>query len=118
MKGLKISSAPDNYMEAAADLGAGSWTRFWRVTLPLSREGIASGCTLVFLISTGYYATPVLLGGPRTTVFAETIAGFFHVAGDQWPVGAAFASIMLITTLSAAALFLKLMGRSGQSMMQ
>ncbi len=113
-----LEKIPDNYLEAAADLGAGSWARFWRVTLPLSREGIASGCTLVFLISTGYYATPVLLGGPRTTVFAETIAGFFHVAGDQWPVGAAFASIMLITTLSAAALFLKLMGRSGQSMMQ
>ncbi|WP_420349543.1 ABC transporter permease [Pelagibius sp.] len=113
-----LEKIPNTYLEAAADLGAGSWTRFWRVTLPLSKEGIASGCTLVFLISTGYYATPVLLGGPSTTVFAETIAGFFHVAGDQWPVGAAFASIMLITTLSAAAIFLKLMGRSGRGMMQ
>ncbi len=113
-----LEKIPNTYLEAAADLGAGSWTRFWRVTLPLSKEGIASGCTLVFLISTGYYATPVLLGGPSTTVFAETIAGFFHVAGDQWPVGAAFASIMLITTLTAAAIFLKIMGRSGRGMMQ
>jgi spermidine/putrescine transport system permease protein len=113
-----LEKIPDSYREAAADLGAGPWTRFWRVTLPLSREGITSGCTLVFLISTGFYATPVLLGGPSTTVFAETIAGFFHVAGDEWPVGAAFASIMLIATLSLTGIFLKIMGRDGKGLLQ
>ncbi|MEL6964529.1 MAG: ABC transporter permease, partial [Pseudomonadota bacterium] len=113
-----LEKIPDSYREAAADLGAGPWTRFWRVTLPLSREGVTSGCTLVFLISTGFYATPVLLGGPSTTVFAETIAGFFHVAGDEWPVGAAFASIMLIATLSLTGLFLKVMGRGGKGLLQ
>ncbi|MCB1718471.1 MAG: ABC transporter permease, partial [Candidatus Competibacteraceae bacterium] len=75
-------------------------------------------CTLVFLISTGFYATPVLLGGPSSTVFAETIAGFFHVAGDKWPTGAAFASIMLISTLTLTALFLKLMGRKGEGILK
>lgn len=113
-----LEKIPDSYREAAADLGAGAWTRFWRVTLPLSKEGITSGCTLVFLISTGFYATPVLLGGPSTTVFAETIAGFFHVAGDQWPTGAAFASIMLIATLALTGLFMKLMGRDGKGLLQ
>jgi len=113
-----LEKIPDSYREAAADLGAGPWTRFRRVILPLSKEGIASGCTLVFLISTGYYATPVLLGGPSTTVFAETIAGFFAVAGDRWPTGAAFSSIMLITALGLTGIFLKLMGRSGQGLMR
>lgn len=108
-----LEKIPPSMHEAARDLGAGPWTRFLRVTLPLSKDGIASGCTLVFLISTGYYATPVLLGGPSTTVFAETISGFFHVAGDQWPTGAAFATIMLIATLVTAGLFLKAMGRKG-----
>jgi spermidine/putrescine transport system permease protein len=113
-----LEKIPNNYLEAAADLGAGAWTRFRRVTLPLSKEGIASGCTLVFLISTGYYAAPVLLGGPSTTVFAEIIAGFFHVAGDQWPTGAAFSSIMLISALVITGIFLKLMGRSGKGLLQ
>lgn len=113
-----LEKIPRSYLEAGADLGAGAWRRFLRITLPLSREGIASGCTLVFLISTGYYATPVLLGGPSTTVFAQTIAGFFHVAGDKWPVGAAFASIMLITTLALTGIFLKVMGRSGKGLME
>jgi spermidine/putrescine transport system permease protein len=113
-----LEKIPNNYLEAAADLGAGAWTRFRRVTLPLSREGITSGCTLVFLISTGYYAAPVLLGGAGTTVFAETIAGFFHVAGDQWPTGAAFSSIMLISALAITGVFLKLMGRGSKGLME
>lgn len=113
-----LEKIPNSYLEAAADLGAGPWSRFWKITLPLSKDGIASGSTLVFLISTGYYATPVLLGGPSTTVFAETIAGFFHVAGDRWPVGAAFASIMLIATLCITGIFLKIMGRSGKGLLQ
>lgn len=104
-----LEKLPKSYWEAAADLGAGAWTRFRRVTLPLTLEGISSGCTLVFLISTGFYATPVLLGGPSTTVFAETIAGFFHVAGDEWPTGAAFATIMFLAALLITAVFQRLM---------
>lgn len=104
-----LEKLPKSMNEAAADLGAGAWTRFRRITLPMTLEGISSGCTLVFLISTGFYATPVLLGGPSTTVFAETIAGFFHVAGDQWPTGAAFAVIMFLAALAITAAFQRLM---------
>lgn len=106
-----LEKLPRSYTEAAADLGAGPWTRFWKVTLPLSLEGVSSGATLVFLISTGYYATPVLLGGPSTTVFAETIAGFFHTAGDEWPTGAAFACLMFVTALAISLAFGRLMTR-------
>ena len=109
-----LEKIPLNMNEAAADLGAGAWRRFWKITLPLSKDGITSGCVLVFLISTGFYATPVMLGGPSSTMFAETIANTFHVAADRWPTGAAFSSIMLITTLTIAAVFLKIMGRGGK----
>jgi spermidine/putrescine transport system permease protein len=104
-----LEKLPQSFNDAAADLGAGAWTRFRRITLPLTIEGISSGCTLVFLISTGFYATPVLLGGPSTTVFSETIAGFFHVAGDQWPTGAAFATIMFLAALILTGAFQILM---------
>ena len=113
-----LEQIPKNLLEASADLGAGPWTRFWRVTLPLSKDGIASGCTLVFLISTGFYAAPVMLGGPSSTMFSETIAGHFNVAADRWPVGAAFSSIMLISTLVIAATFLKIMGRGGKGIIR
>jgi spermidine/putrescine transport system permease protein len=108
-----IEKIDDRVLQAAADLGAGPLTRFRRIVLPLSKEGIASGCTLVFLLSTGYYAVPLLLGGPETTLFAETIGNFFSVAGDRWPTGAAFAVIMLTTALAAVGVFLRLLGRGG-----
>ncbi|MFK8080667.1 MAG: ABC transporter permease [Granulosicoccus sp.] len=107
-----LEKIPASYSEAAADLGAGAWHRFRKVTLPLSAEGITSGCTLVFLISTGFYAAPVLLGGPNTTVFSETIAGFFHVAGDRWPTGAAFACILFLASLLITGTFMKIMSRT------
>lgn len=105
-----IEKIPDHYLEAAADLGAGPLTRFCKITLPLSKDGIASGCALVFLLSTGYYAVPLLLGGPNTTLFAETIGNFFHVAGDRWPVGAAFALIMLATSLGLVGALVRILG--------
>ena len=64
-------------------------------------------------MSTGYYAVPLLLGGPNTTLFAETIGNFFHAAGDRWPVGAAFAIIMLVTSLMLVGGFLRLLGSRG-----
>jgi spermidine/putrescine transport system permease protein len=112
-----IEKIDDNLLEASADLGAGPLRRFWRITLPLSKDGIASGCTLVFLLATGYYAVPLLLGGPGTTLFAETIGNFFHVAGDRWPVGAAFGLIMLVSSLLLVFLFYRLLGIKGARLM-
>lgn len=105
-----IEKIPSPLLDAAADLGAGPFTRFRRIVLPLSRDGIVSGCCLVFLTCIGVFATPMLLGGPNTVLFPETISGFFHGASDKWPVGAAFALIMLVTALIAAAIFMRLVG--------
>lgn len=105
-----IEKIPSPLLDAAADLGAGPFTRFRRIILPLSRDGIVSGCCLVFLTCIGVFATPMLLGGPTTVLFPETISGFFHGASDKWPVGAAFALIMLVTALISAAIFMRLVG--------
>ncbi|MDH3772510.1 MAG: ABC transporter permease, partial [Nitrospirota bacterium] len=64
------------------------------------------------------YAVPLLLGGPGTTLFAETIGNFFHVAGDRWPVGAAFAIIMFTTSLLLVGLFLRLVGAKGARLLR
>lgn len=97
-----LEKIPSSLLEAAADLGAGSFTCFRRIILPLSRDGIVSGCSLVFLTCVGVFATPVLLGGPGTSLFPETISAFFHGASDKWPIGAAFAVLLLIGALGVA----------------
>ncbi len=50
--------------EAASDLGCTPWQAFLRVTLPLSRSGIVSGITMVFVpaVST-FYISSTLSGG-------------------------------------------------------
>ena len=54
-------------IEAARDLGASSAQAFWRVTLPLSWQGILAGCVIVMLPMFGDYYTATLLSGSPTT---------------------------------------------------
>ena len=37
------------------------------IFLPLSLPGVAAGCLLVFILALGFYITPALLGGQRTS---------------------------------------------------
>lgn len=112
-----IDKIPNHLLDAASDLGAGPWTRFRRIVLPLSRDGVVSGCSLVFLTCIGVFATPMLLGGPTTVLFPETISGFFHGASDKWPVGAAFSIIMLVTALTTAGIFMRIVGGKATRLM-
>lgn len=45
---------------AAANLGAGRWTVFWRITFPLVRPGLFAGCTLVLIWSFTELGTPLM----------------------------------------------------------
>ncbi|WEZ85790.1 ABC transporter permease (plasmid) [Rhizobium sp. 32-5/1] len=105
-----IEKIPVSLIDAAADLGAGPLQRFRRVILPLSRDGIVSGCSLVYLTSVGVFAAPLLLGGPNTVIFPEIIATLFHGSSDKWPEGAAFSVIMLAVSLSTVGLFMRIAG--------
>lgn len=97
-----------NVLEAASDLGAPAARRFFRIVLPLSREGVVTGCTLVFLLTVGLFAMPQLLGGPDTTMFAITIGQVFAKAGNAWPLGSAFSLILLAAALAYVGLFMLL----------
>lgn len=48
--------------EAAINLGAGKWTAFWKVTLPLCKKTIWSGFLIIFVFALGAYELPFLLG--------------------------------------------------------
>ncbi|MBL8782354.1 MAG: ABC transporter permease [Alphaproteobacteria bacterium] len=77
-------------LEAAADLGDGAWTRFWRVTFPLSLPGVIGAAVLIFVPTTGDYVTPALVGGPAGQMVANLIQVQFLKIGD-WPLGSAMA---------------------------
>ena len=106
-----LEKIDDSVLEAAADLGAPAWRRFTRIVLPLSREGVMTGCALVFLLTVGLYAMPQLLGGPQTTLFSTIIGQVFAKAGDSWPLGSALSIVLLTAALAYVGLFMLLMRR-------
>jgi putative spermidine/putrescine transport system permease protein len=94
-----IESIPRDLEDAAANLGASNLKTFWRVILPLSVPGVAAGSTLVFVLCMNTYATAVLLGGPRFKMMAPAIFDQF-VRGNNWPMGATLAFMLLAVTMS------------------
>src|SRR5688500_8161899 len=86
-----------NHLEAAADLGAGPWARFTRVTLPLSLPGALAAFFMVFIPTVGEYVTPALVGGTDGIMYGNIIQGFFTRSAN-WSVGSAMAMVMLALT--------------------
>lgn len=95
------------HLEAAADLGAGPWTRFARVTVPLSLPGVLAALFMVFIPTVGEYVTPVLVGGPDGVMYGQLVQDFFTRAGN-WPLGSALAVVMLATTVALVTVAIRL----------
>jgi spermidine/putrescine transport system permease protein len=102
-----IESLDKNQIEAARDLGAPWWKIHRDVVIPYAKPGIASGCTMVFMLSAGSLAAPQFLGGPRTLWFTSIVYDFFFQAFN-WPRGAAYAFILLIACIAFVMLMLRL----------
>jgi putrescine transport system permease protein len=81
-------------IEAAADLGAGPFTAFRRVTLPQSLPGIIAGSLLVFIPAVGEYVIPSLLGRTDQLMIGRVLSDEFFENRD-WPVASAVAIFML-----------------------
>ncbi|KVW04520.1 spermidine/putrescine ABC transporter permease, partial [Burkholderia cepacia] len=90
-------------LEAASDLGATPWSAFWRITLPLSRNGIVAGSLLVFIPAVGEYVIPELLGGANTLMLGRVMWDEFFNNMD-WPMASAVTVTMVLLLLVPMAL--------------
>ena len=91
-------------LEAASDLGARKWTSFFRITLPLSKNGIIAGSMLVFIPVVGEYVIPELLGGAETVMIGKVLWQEFFNNRD-WPVASALAVLMIALLIVPIMLF-------------
>lgn len=80
-------------LDAAQDLGASAWQRFWKITWPLSLPGVYAGAALVFIPALGMFAVPDIIGGTEGIMIGNLIKQQFLETRD-WPFGAVL-SIML-----------------------
>jgi putative spermidine/putrescine transport system permease protein len=69
-------------MRGARSLGAGALRTFWTIYLPQTMPGIRSGCTLVFIVSIGFYIIPMSLGGLSDVMLSNLIAQQVSTAAD------------------------------------
>ena len=102
-----IESLDKNQIEAARDLGAPWWRIHKDIVIPYAKPGIASGCTMVFMLAAGSLAAPQFLGGPRTLWFTSIIYNFFFQAFN-WARGAAYAFLLLAACILFVMLMLRL----------
>ena len=102
-----VESLDKNQIEAARDLGAPWWRIHKDVVMPYAKPGIASGCTMVFMLSAGSLAAPQFLGGPKTLWFTSIVYDFFFQAFN-WPRGAAYAFLLLAACIALVMLMLRL----------
>ena len=86
--------------EAAESLGAGTWRRFFTVTLPLVFPAVTSGALLAFVLSLADFGTPSIVGGDFRVLATMAYQLFASEMGGN-PGLAATVSIILITVSMA-----------------
>lgn len=88
-----ITKIDKSYLEAAKDLGAHPAKAFLKVTLPLSKSGIMSGVSMVFLPAMTNYIVSNYMTFNHTKIIGAFIDECFK--NDLWNLGSVTALILL-----------------------
>lgn len=100
-----LENLPRDAIPAARVLGANWLQVFWKIILPLTKEGLVIGGTLVFTGSMTAYITPAILGGSKVLMLETLLYQRVTVASDY--ISASVIAFILISMSFAANLLLK-----------
>ena len=89
-----IIKIDNSYTEAAQDLGATGAKAFVKITLPLSKAGIMSGVSMVFLPSMTNYVVSNYLTEHNVKIVGKLIDDYF--TNDLWHDGSFIALVLLM----------------------
>jgi spermidine/putrescine transport system permease protein len=95
---VALQNVTDGEIEAARDLGCGPARVHRKVTIPRARPGIFAAFALCFLVASGDYVTPQLVGGTSGTMIGRAIVDAFGIT-YEWPIGAALSFSTLAVVL-------------------
>jgi ABC-type spermidine/putrescine transport system permease subunit I len=93
-----MQNIPKDLLENARDLGASPLRTFSRIVVPLSMTGAIGALIYTFILTSGDYITPALLGGTQNTALANIVSDQFLALGNR-PGGAAISFVMLAVFL-------------------
>ncbi len=90
-----LASSDQRYEQAASTLGAGGWTTFRRVTLPMAGPSVAAGAVLCFARALGEFGATITFAGnfPGTT---QTMPLAVYLALETDPEAAVALALVLL----------------------
>ena len=94
-----MSKLDKSLLEAAEDLGSYSFTKFKRVIFPLTKPGVISGITMVFVPSVSTFYISQKLGGNKTMLIGDTIEYFFNLGPAYYNVASAISLVLMVMIL-------------------
>jgi ABC-type spermidine/putrescine transport system permease subunit I len=103
----------DRLSRAARSLGASGLRVFWHITLPLTLPGVYAGGLLVFIIASGFFITPVILGGPADMMVANLMDYYVHEIVDF--NGAAALAVLVVIAVSLLIFVYQRLPKDGQN---
>jgi putative spermidine/putrescine transport system permease protein len=93
-------------------MGAGTAEVIWHVILPLIVPGIAAAALLVFIVSTGFFITPVILGSPSDMMISNLVDYYVHELIDF--NNAAALAVLVALLLAPVVVLQQRVGKRGQ----
>jgi spermidine/putrescine transport system permease protein len=109
---VSLDQIDRDHIEAAQNLGANKLQAFYEVTLPQSLPGVAAGVVLSFVLGFGAYLVPLLLGGIKHIMIANTIGRLF-IDLFNWGLGSAIAVCVTVFVLAFVYVFNSIVGLEG-----
>ncbi|MFD2236501.1 ABC transporter permease [Aureimonas populi] len=108
-----LENLPADVVPAARVLGASWFTIFRKIILPLTREGLVVGGTLVFVGSLTAYVTPAILGGSRVLMLETLLYQRVAVAND-YASASVIAVILIVMSIATSVLLKRLATARGE----
>ncbi len=94
-----MSKLDKSLLEAAEDLGSNSFSKFKRVIFPLTKPGVISGITMVFVPSVSTFYISQKLGGTKTMLIGDTIEYFFNLGPEHYNIASAISLVLMVMIL-------------------
>jgi len=85
--------------EAAANLGAGPLTVFWRITLPIMRSGVIAAALFSFIISFENLEISLLLVQPGSTTFPIALMQYLEFQMDPTVAAATAVQVAIVAAV-------------------
>lgn len=93
-----MRAVPPDFVRAAFSMGASPMRTLWKVYIPQIWPGVAAGVLLTFVVTVGYYVTPLLVGGNTDQMLSYFIA-FYTNTTVNWGLAAALAVVLSVLML-------------------